>query len=128
MTHFVLVAAFGLVAGVLSGLFGVGGGIVFVPALTLGIGLHQLPAEATSLAAIVPVAAVGAWRQQKVDLVRWRQAAIVGSISVIGVLGGAQLATSLPDATLRRAFGVFLVVVAGQMAWKARKPIVKVPA
>jgi uncharacterized membrane protein YfcA len=120
VTHLVVTAAVGVAAGVLSALFGVGGGIVFVPALTLGLGLGQLDAEATSLAAMVPVVIVGATRQARAGLVDGGAALVVGLVSVVGVLIGAQLASSLSDQTLRRAFGVFLLLVAAQLAWKAR--------
>jgi uncharacterized membrane protein YfcA len=119
LTSAIAIAALGLLAGVVSGLFGVGGGIIFVPALTLILGRHQLQAEATSLAAIVPVAIAGSWRQHRAGLVRWRTAAIIGIASVAGVLGGAEVATSLSDKSLERAFGVFLVAVAAQLGWKA---------
>ena len=105
MTSAIAIAALGLLAGVISGLFGVGGGIIFVPALTLILGRHQLQAEATSLAAIVPVAIAGSWRQHRAGLVRWRTAAIIGLASVAGVLGGAEVATSLSNRSLERAFG-----------------------
>ena len=64
-----IAAALGVVAGVLAGLFGVGGGIVFVPALTLGVGLGQLDAEATSLAAMIPVVLLGSLQQHRRGLV-----------------------------------------------------------
>jgi uncharacterized membrane protein YfcA len=120
VTHVLVVAAFGILAGMVSGLLGVGGGIVFVPTLTLALGLSQHQAEATSLAAIVPVVAVGSWQQGRAGLVTWHDAIVMGLVSVVGVLGGAQLASSLSDATLKKAFGAFLVLVAVQMAWKAR--------
>ena len=119
MTGAVAIAVLGVLAGVISGLFGVGGGIIFVPALTLILGRHQLQAEATSLAAIVPVAIAGSWRQHQAGLVRWRTAAIMGVASVAGVLAGAEVATSLSNKALERAFGVFLVAVAIQLGWKA---------
>jgi uncharacterized membrane protein YfcA len=115
-----VVAALGVVAGMISGLLGVGGGIVFVPALTLALGLSQHQAEATSLAAIVPVVAMGSWQQGRAGLVTWSDSVVMGLVSVAGVLGGAQLASSLSDATLKKAFGAFLMLVAVQMAWKAR--------
>jgi uncharacterized membrane protein YfcA len=115
------IGGLGVVAGVISGLFGVGGGVVFVPALTLILGRHQLQAEATSLAAIVPVALAGSWRQHREGLVRWETAAIIGLASVVGVLAGAEVATSLSNTALERAFGVFLVLIAGQLALKARR-------
>jgi uncharacterized protein len=119
LTNALAIGALGMFAGVISGLFGVGGGIIFVPALTLILGRHQLQAEATSLAAIVPVALVGSWRQHREGLVRWQTAAIIGLSSVGGVLAGAELATSLSNKVLGRAFGVFLVAAALQLGWKA---------
>jgi uncharacterized membrane protein YfcA len=109
----------GLAAGVLAGLFGVGGGILFVPVLTLGLGLSQLHAEATSLLAILPTVAAGTWRQSRYGNVRWRAAAMLGIAAVAGVEGGVQLAESLNQATLRRLFGVLVLVVAAQIAWRA---------
>ena len=92
VSHVALALALGLAGGTLAGLFGVGGGIVFVPALTLGLGLSQLSAEATSLAAIVPVVAVGSFRQHRSGLVDWRSAGIIGGCSLVGVLAGAEIA------------------------------------
>ena len=108
----------GLVAGVLAGLYGVGGGILFVPTL-VALGLGQLEAEATSLLAILPTVLAGAWNQRRYGNLRVRTAAVVGVASVVGVEAGARLATSLDEATLRRLFAVFLLVVAGQLAWRA---------
>jgi uncharacterized membrane protein YfcA len=119
VTSALAIGALGALAGVISGLFGVGGGIIFVPALTLILGRHQLQAEATSLAAIVPVAIAGSWRQHREGLVRWRVAAIMGVASVAGVLGGAAVATSLSNKALERSFGVFLVAASCQLGWKA---------
>jgi uncharacterized protein len=121
VTGALAIAGLGVLAGVISGLFGVGGGVIFVPALTLILGRHQLQAEATSLAAIVPVAVVGSWRQHREGLVRWETAAIIGVTSVLGVLGGAEIATSLSNRALERTFGVFLMLVAAQLALKARR-------
>ncbi|HSK15357.1 MAG TPA: TSUP family transporter [Gaiellaceae bacterium] len=115
-----LVLGFG--AGVLSGLFGVGGGVLFVPTLALVVGLGQLGAQATSLAAMIPVVAFGAWQQHKEGNVRWREGLIVGVTSVVGVTAGAALATSLDEALLRNLFACFLLVVAGQLVWSARRP------
>jgi uncharacterized protein len=123
VSHVALALALGLAGGVLAGLFGVGGGIVFVPALTLGLGLAQLTAEATSLAAIIPVVAVGSFRQNRASLVEWRAAAILGACSLAGVLVGAEVALGLPETTLRRAFAGFLVLSAIQMAVRARRQL-----
>ena len=128
MSHVALALALGLAGGVLAGLFGVGGGIVFVPALTLGLGLAQLTAEATSLAAIIPVVAVGSYRQHRSGLVDWRSAGIIGLCSLVGVLAGAEIALRLPEHTLRRGFAAFLVLAAAQMALRASRQLRTVEA
>jgi uncharacterized membrane protein YfcA len=126
VSHVALALALGLAGGTLAGLFGVGGGIVFVPALTLGLGLAQLTAEATSLAAIVPVVAVGSYRQHRSGLVEWRSAGLIGACSLVGVLVGAEIALRLPETTLRRAFAVFLLLSATQMALRASRQLRRV--
>ena len=120
MSHYVLAAVLGVLAGVLSGLFGVGGGILFVPILTW-LGLTQLHAEASSLLAIIPTVLVGVWRQQRYGNVRWRAALILGIAAIAATVGGAQLALALPESTLRRLFAVLMIGVAGQIAWRARR-------
>jgi uncharacterized protein len=113
--------ALGLVAGVLAGLFGVGGGILFVPTLALVLGLTQLHAEASSLLAILPTAAAGAWRQRTYGNVRWRPALVVGVAAIAGVEAGVQIAEALPEHVLRRLFGLLLLVAAAQLAWRSRR-------
>jgi uncharacterized protein len=109
--------ALGLVAGVLSGLFGVGGGILFVPTL-VALGLGQIEAQATSLLAILPTVAVGAANQRRYGNLRPRTAAIVGVASVFGVEVGARIATAMSEATLRRLFAALLFAVAVQLVWR----------
>jgi uncharacterized protein len=115
-------AALGALAGVLAGLFGVGGGILFVPTLTLVLGLTQIHAEATSLLAILPAALVGAWRQHAYGNVRWRPALVLGIAAIAGVEAGVQIAEALPEHVLRRLFGVLMLAVAAQVAWRALRP------
>jgi uncharacterized protein len=123
MWALLLAGAIGLVAGVLAGLFGVGGGILFVPTLTLVLGLTQIHAEASSLLAILPTAVAGAWRQRRYGNVRWRPALILGLSAIIGVEAGVQIAEALPEHALRRLFGVLMLAVAAQLAWRTlRKP------
>jgi len=117
----VLVILVGLGGGVLAGTFGVGGGIVFVPTLALGLGLTQIHAQATSLLAILPTAAVGTWRQVRLGNVDVRAAIYVGVASIVGVQGGVLVAESLPEHALRRLFGAFLIVTALQIAWRVRQ-------
>lgn len=116
-----LALVLGFAAGGLSGLFGVGGGILFVPTLAVVLDLSQLSAQATSLAAIIPVVAVGAWRQHAVGNVDWRAAGLVGLASAGGVAGGAVLADALADEVLRYLFAGLLIAVAGRLAWSARQ-------
>jgi uncharacterized membrane protein YfcA len=113
--------ALGVVAGVLAGLYGVGGGILFVPTLVLVFGLGQVEAEATSLVAILPTVAAGAWRQHRYGNVRWRAAAVIGLAAIGGVEIGVLAAKSLPEQTLQRLFGLLVIGVAAQLAWRARR-------
>jgi uncharacterized protein len=105
----------GVAAGVLSGLLGVGGGVLFVPALVIVVGLTQHEAEATSLLAIVPVAIIGAARQDRYGNVRRRDALLIGLFSLVGVAAGVALANSLSGAALRDAFAVLMILIAVQL-------------
>jgi uncharacterized membrane protein YfcA len=116
-----LAVLLGLSAGVLSGLFGVGGGILFVPTL-VALGLGQVEAAATSLLAIVPTASVGIWRHARYGNLRVKPALVVGAASIAGVEIGVQIATRLDESLLRRLFGALLIVVAGQLAFRALRP------
>ena len=118
MSHELIAVALGVLAGTLSALFGVGGGIIFVPTLIfLGHSAHV--AVATSLAAMVPVIAVGARRQTRYGAVNWHDAHIVGVASVPMTKVGEIVATSLANDTLERIFAVMLLIVALQLAWRA---------
>jgi uncharacterized membrane protein YfcA len=117
----VLAVAIGLLAGALGGLFGVGGGIIFVPTLVLLFDLGQVGAEATSLLAIIPVVAAGTWRQHLYGNVRWRAAGAIGLTAVVGVELGVVTAKALPEVTLRRLFAVLVIAVGAQLAWRAHR-------
>ena len=108
--------AIGVVAGMAAGLLGIGGGALFVPALVLLLGLSQLEAEATSLLAIVPVAAVGAVRQQRYGNLRARDGLVMGALASGGALGGVALANALPERALEVAFAMLQLFVAAQLA------------
>jgi uncharacterized membrane protein YfcA len=120
VTTVVLGLLLGFVAGNLAGFFGVGGGILFVPTL-VGLGLSQLDAEATSLLAILPTAAVGTWRQRHYGNVQWRFALVLGVTSIAGAAAGVQIATSLSEDLLRKLFALLLLGVAAQLAWRSRR-------
>ena len=108
----IAVALIGVLGGVIAGMLGVGGGVAFVPALVLIVGLSQQQAEATSLLAIAPVALVGALIQDRHGVVRRRDAAWIGVAAIPGTAGGVALANALSGSTLRVAFSAFLVLVA----------------
>jgi len=108
-----LVAMIGLIAGVVSGLFGVGGAIVIIPGLVLVAKLPQHTANGTSLAALLlPVGLLGAMEYYRRGQVNVPYAAIIAAGLFVGALLGAKLAGSVSDVALRRAFGVFLLIVA----------------
>lgn len=105
----------GIAAGILSGLFGVGGGIVFVPALVILFDLGQVRAEATSLIAIIPVALLGAYRQHRYGNIRIREGIVIGLISAAGGALGVWLANYLPERTLQIGFAALMVAIAVQL-------------
>lgn len=114
----VLLLVLGFAAGVLAGLFGVGGGILFVPTLVLVASLSQLEAEATSLLAIIPTVVAGAWQQQRYGNVRWRAALVLGLSAIAGVEAGVRVADALPEDLLRRLFALLMIIVAAQLVWR----------
>ena len=101
----------GLFAGFLSGLFGVGGGIVIVPALVLLAGYNQRLAAGTSLAAIVPTATVGVISYATSGAVLWLPALVLAAAAVVGAQIGTSLAPRVPQRLLPWGFVVFLVAV-----------------
>ena len=111
--NWVVVSLTGLAAGVVSGVFGVGGAIVITPGLVLLLGLPQHTANGTSLAALLlPVGLLGALEYYKRGEVNVPYAAVLAVGLFFGAFVGAKLAGTLSDATLRRGFAVFLMVVA----------------
>ena len=112
----------GVVAGVLAGMLGIGGGALFVPALVVVIGLGQVDAEATSLAAMVPVALIGAWRQHGYGNVRVRDGLLIGALAVPGAVLGVWLVNVLPEVVVRDLFAALLLYTAYQLVRKATKP------
>ncbi len=114
--------AIGLAAGVVAGLLGVGGGVLFVPGLVLFMGLDQHHAEATSLLAIVPVALVGTYRQDRYGNVRRADALLLGVLSVAGAAAGVALANTLSGPVLRDAFAALMLLVAVQLVRRTLHP------
>ncbi len=111
--------ALGFVAGMAGGLLGVGGGVVFVPALVVFADLSQLEAVATSLVAIVLVAVVGTVRQREYGNLRLRDGIVIGLLAPLGVLAGVVLANALPERALELSFAAVQLAFAWQLAGRA---------
>jgi uncharacterized protein len=111
--------AVGFAGGMTGGLVGVGGGVLFVPALVVFADQSQLGAEATSLVAIVLVSIVGTWRQHGYGNVRLRDGATVGVLSPLGVLAGVSLANAVPERALELSFAAVQLFFAWQLAKRA---------
>jgi uncharacterized membrane protein YfcA len=114
--------AIGLVGGIIAGLLGVGGGVLFVPGLVIFLGLSQHEAEATSLLAIIPVAIVGTYVQDRYGNVRRRDALLLGLLSVAGAAAGVALANALSGTVLRDGFAALMLLVAAQFVRRALRP------
>ena len=112
MIEAVVIGAF---AGLLAGLLGVGGGILFVPALTVFLGLNQVDAEATSLLAIMPMALVGAWRQHRYGNVSVRDGGLLGVAAIPGAVLGVTIVNVVPERAVQIAFAGLMLVIAWQM-------------
>jgi uncharacterized protein len=125
LTLIAALAAFGVFAGVASGLLGVGGGTVMVPFLTLVVGYSQQRAEATSLLVILPTAIVGVLLLRRKGIGDLPRALTTGAIGAAGGALGATLALALPSHVLRIVFAAFLGAIGVRMcrdALAARRP------
>lgn len=110
-----LLIVIGVAAGVLASALGVGGGIVFVPAMAVVLGFDQHLAEGTSLAVIVLTAIIGTWTHHRHGRVDWRVVALVATGGIVGAVAGSTLALQLDPTLLRRLFAIFLTIVALRM-------------
>jgi uncharacterized membrane protein YfcA len=116
MTNIILFLVIGLVAGVLSGLLGIGGGVIIVPALVFIFGYSQHLAQGTTLALMIPpIGILAAWTYYKQGEVNLTAAAFICLGFVIGGLFGAKFASAIPDLILRRLFGVLFFAVSVRM-------------
>jgi uncharacterized membrane protein YfcA len=118
----VLAIAFAFAGGAVGGLVGVGGGVLFVPALAIFLDATQVEAEATSLLVIVPVALVGTWRQHRYGNVRLREGLTIGLLSVPGVAVGVVIANLLPQRALELGFAAFALFIAYRLLRRAASP------
>ena len=109
----------GFAGGLAGGLLGVGGGVLFVPALAIFLDQTQVEAEATSLLAIVPVALVAVWRQLGYGNVRVREGLVIGALSPLGVVIGVVAANEIPQRALELIFAGLALVIAVQLVLRA---------
>jgi uncharacterized protein len=116
----VLAALIAVAGGLAGGLVGVGGGVLFVPALTIFLGLSQVEGESTSLLMIVIVALVGAYRQNGYGNVRVREALVIGALSPLGVLIGVGVANHVSERALQLSFAALALFMAVQLVRRAR--------
>lgn len=114
---YLIAGLIGIVSGVISGLLGVGGGIVMVPAMIALMKVDAKIAIGTSLAVIVPTAMMGTYKHFIQENVDWRVFLMLAPLAIVGGYCGAHLAEQLPDATLKRLFGIFVIVVGVRMAF-----------
>jgi uncharacterized membrane protein YfcA len=119
----IVALAVGAVAGVLSGLLGIGGGAIMVPAMTLLMGLSQHLAQGTSLLVIIPTAISGSITHFRMGNIRMETAAWLSAGGVVGAVGGAFLALASPDAILRLLFGCYLAFTGLRMLQARRTRI-----
>jgi uncharacterized membrane protein YfcA len=112
-TQLIILIIIGLISGMLSGIFGIGGAIIVIPALIFILGLSQHEAQGTSLAFMIPpVGILAAWNYWKAGHVNWKFALILSLTFVIGAYLGSQFSLNIPDRTLRRLFGVLMILMA----------------
>ncbi|MFY9551445.1 MAG: sulfite exporter TauE/SafE family protein [Thermoanaerobaculia bacterium] len=108
----------GVLAGVFAGMFGIGGGLIIVPALVLIYGMKQHAAVGTSLGALLlPVGAMGAWVYWRNGNLNIQYSALLAVGLLFGAFLGAKLVEPVSDLTLRRMFGAFLLLVSIKMLW-----------
>lgn len=116
MTTILILIMIGLLAGMLSGLVGVGGGIVMVPLLVLLLGFTQHQAQGTSLSVlVVPVTALAVYNYYQEGYINWKYAAIIAVFFVVGSYFGSKLAIGLDQKMLKKVFSVVLLLIAGKM-------------
>ncbi|MGV1013049.1 MAG: sulfite exporter TauE/SafE family protein [Flavobacterium sp.] len=111
----IILICIGIVAGVLSGLIGIGGGIIMVPMLLL-LGFTQQQAQGTSLAALLPpVTILAVLNYHKAGFIDWKYAIIISLFFVIGGYFGSKIAINIDQKILKKIFGFILLVIAGKM-------------
>ncbi len=111
-----ILTGIGIITGALSGMLGIGGAIIMIPALVYFMGFGQQMAQGTSLAVMLPpIGIIAAYNYYKVGQVNIKYALILATFFLVGSYFGSKLALNLPQATLKKAFGILLLLVAAKM-------------
>ena len=121
MEALAIIALGGVAAGILSGLMGVGGGMILVPMMVFLVGVPQHTAQGISLLVIIPTALTGLWRFHQQGIVKYKVAALLALGAVVGALASSDLVQTIPPETLRRFFGVFVICMGLRMALNKKK-------
>ena len=116
LTQILLLLAVGLVAGIVSGALGVGGGIILIPALVLIFGLNQHTAQGTSLAILLPPTGIlAAITYHKQGFINWKYALIISVIFVLGAWLGASFSVAIPAKVMKKIFALFLMFIGAKI-------------
>jgi hypothetical protein len=116
ITQLLILIVVGILSGMLAGVFGVGGAIIVIPALVFILGLSQHDAQGTSLAFMLPpVGILATWNYWKAGHVNWKMALVLSLTFVVGAYLGSHFSINISDKTLRRMFGVLMLIIAIKM-------------
>ena len=108
-----LLIVIGLVAGIFSGLIGIGGAIIIIPSLIFLLGMDQYQAQGTSLAVMLPpIGLLAAYNYYRAGALNWKFALIIASAFLIGGYFGSKMALHIPEVILRKVLALFLVFIA----------------
>jgi uncharacterized membrane protein YfcA len=116
-----IIFGIGLTAGVLSGLLGIGGGVVLIPLLVLLLGITQHTAQGISMLVIIPTSIVSVWYFYKKRLINYQAAAYMAGGAALGALVSANFVQAVPASELKRIFGIFVIFSGLRMIWATRK-------
>jgi len=116
IANIIIIIAIGFIAGVLSGLLGIGGAVFIIPFLVMFLGFNQQSAQGTTLLMMVPpIGGLAAWQYYKAGNADWKTAAIMATFFLIGGYFGGKWANSIPQEILKKAFAILLLIIAIKM-------------
>jgi len=113
---FIILLIIGLAAGILSGVAGVGGGVIVIPALIFALGMTQFEAQGTSLAMMIPpIGFMGAYNYYQAGHINWKYALVLASFFVVGSYFGSKMVLHVPEAMVKKGFAVFIILIGLKM-------------